>query len=270
MITRLRRVVQQLRRQCPWDRRQTLASMQANVIEEAYELVEAIRKRDYEQIQEEIGDLFFLALFLVQILEDRGKGSLAGVVDGITEKLIKRHPHVFGSTKVRGSEEVLRNWHRIKEQEKGRSVLDGVPRSLPALQRAESVQQRARRVGFDWQESGDVLDKVIEEVRELKAELSSDRRVRSKIREELGDLLFALVNAARHLEVDAEAALQQATDKFILRFRQLENEFARRGKRVADCGLEELDREWEHLKAKARPSSSRRKRPGATGREEQR
>jgi MazG family protein len=243
-----------LRKECPWDRRQTVFSVRRNVIEEAYELSEAIRERNYAKIKEELGDYLFVGLFIARILEDTGKARLTEVTDGIARKLINRHPHIFGTTTVKTADDVLRNWHRIKEQEKGHSILNGVPRALPALQRAESIQRRAKRVGFDWTDSADVLDKVVEEIEELRAELRGRRKPadRRRVREELGDLLFALTNMSRHLGIDAEDALQRATTKFTRRFQRLEREFARRGKRLDECTLPEMDKVWEAHKRRAR------------------
>jgi MazG family protein len=301
-MQKLRKIVARLRKECPWDRKQTVFSMRKNVIEEAYELSEAIRERNYTKIKEEIGDHLFIALFLTQIMEDTGKAKFSEITNGISRKLIGRHPHIFGGTKVRNAEDVIRNWNKIKEKEKGHSILEGVPRDLPALQRAESIQFRAKRVGFDWQDAKDVLNKVIEEVEELRHELGhqhkdtktlpggqderqeagngvqhkgtkalSDgegegRRAkgegrlrhraakpnRRKVREEFGDLLFALVNTARHMGIDAEDTLQRATTKFTRRFQRLEREFARRGKRLEDCSLEEMDEVWESHKKQER------------------
>jgi XTP/dITP diphosphohydrolase len=258
-MEKLRKIVARLRRECPWDRKQTVFSMRRSVIEEAYELAEAIRERDYTKMREEIGDLLFVALFLAEIMEDTGKASFHEITDGISRKLINRHPHIFGDAKVRSAADVLRNWDRIKEKEKGLSILKGVPRGLPALHRAESIQQRARRVGFDWKDPGDVSDKVVEEAKELKVELRRrPSRVRAaRVQEEFGDLLFALVNMARHMDIDAEDALQRATDKFSRRFQRLELEFARCGRRLEDCSLEEMDVVWERNKKRERRRKDR-------------
>ena len=250
----LQKIIARLRRDCPWDRKQTVFSVQHNVLEEAYELAEAIRGRNYQKIKEEIGDYLFVGLFLARILEDEGKTTTKEILDGIARKLMRRHPHVLGSAKVRNAEEVVHNWNQIKAQEKGRSILDGVPKALPALQRAASVQVRAKRVGFDWKDPRDVLAKVVEEVEEIRAELRGrkGRVSRVQVREELGDLLFAIVNMARHLDIDAEDALQRATTKFTGRFQKLEREFARQGKRLPDARLDEMDAVWEKHKRKAR------------------
>lgn len=264
-MEKLRKIVARLRRECPWDRKQTVFSMRRSVIEEAYELAEAIRERNYTKMREEVGDLLFVSLFLAEIMEDTGKTSFREITDGISRKLINRHPHIFGAAKVRNAADVVRNWDRIKEKEKGRSILKGVPRDLPALHRAESIQQRARRVGFDWKDPGDVPDKVVEEVRELKVELrrQPSRSRAARVQEEFGDLLFALVNMARHMDIDAEDALQRATNKFSRRFQRLEREFARRGKRLEDCTLEEMDEAWERNKRLEKRKSGGR-RPRAT------
>jgi XTP/dITP diphosphohydrolase len=256
-MKRLSRIVARLRRECPWDRKQTVFSLRRNVIEESYELAQAIRDRDYDRIREEVGDYIFVGLFLNRILEDTGHARPGAVFDGISRKLVNRHPHIFGRVRVRNAEDVVRNWHRIKEQEKGESVLNGIPVSLPALQRAESIQKRAKRVGFDWHDRRDVLNKIVEEVEELRAELRVRRAGRRRrVREELGDLLFALVNAARHMDIDAEDALHRANAKFIRRFRALEREFRRQGRRLEDCTLEEMDAVWEAHKRKARRLST--------------
>lgn len=255
-MERLVRLVARLRRECPWDRKQTITSVQRNLLEEAYELVAAIRKRDYRKIAEELGDYIFVGLFVARILEDTGHARLDEIIEGISEKLIRRHPHVFKGLKVRDAEEVLHNWQQIKVREqtgKGGtvSVLQGIPKALPALQRATSVQLRAKRVGFDWQNPNDVLDKVIEEVAEIRNELKhtpARRRNQRRIREEFGDLLFALTNMARHLGIDSEDALQRATDKFIRRFELMESIVRRQGKNLEHCSLEELDAVWDSLK----------------------
>jgi MazG family protein len=228
--------------------------MRPNVIEEAYELAGAIRERNYDRIKEEVGDHLFIALFLAQILEDTGRASFKEITDGIGRKLINRHPHIFGTARVSSAEDVLRNWHRIKQAEKGRSILNGVPRALPALQRATSIQLRAKRVGFDWKDPRDVLGKVIEEVEEIRQELGkkAGRRNKHRVREELGDLLFAITNMARHLGIDAEDALQRANDKFTRRFQAIEREFTRQGKRLEDSTLEEMDAVWEENKRRRR------------------
>jgi MazG family protein len=260
-MEKLRKIVARLRKECPWDREQTVFSMRRSVIEEAYELAEAIRERDYTKMREEIGDHLFVALFLAQIMEDTGKASFREITEDIIRKLINRHPHIFGAAKVRNAGDVLHNWDRIKEKEKGHSILKGVPKDLPALHRAESIQQRARRVGFDWKDPDDVPGKVVEEVGELKAELRKkpSRSRSAHVQEEFGDLLFALVNMARHLGIDAEDTLQRASTKFTRRFQKLEQEFARRGKRLEDCSLKEMDAVWEqHKRLERRKSKGQR------------
>jgi XTP/dITP diphosphohydrolase len=254
------RIVRRLRAECPWDREQTHASLRPMLIEEAYETVEAIDLAvdtgDYTELKKELGDMLLHILFHTDLACEEGHFSLKEVIDAECDKLIYRHPHVFGNTKVDDAEHVSRNWEQLKRREKGRnSVLDGVPVSLPALQRAARIQERASKVGFDWTNSKSVWKKVREEVFEFEDELTSPSSERggglgmeSRKAEEFGDLLFSLVNLARHERIDPEAALREATKKFDRRFRKVEAKVEASGKPFADFTLADLDAIWDEVK----------------------
>jgi len=249
-MDQLLRIMARLRspRGCPWDREQTHASIKQNLIEEAYEVVDAIESRDDAALCEELGDVLLQVVFHAQMAGEKRRFDFDDVAASISDKLVRRHPHVFGKGRLRTADQVLAQWHAIKEHERNgrKSVLDGVPKHLPALMKAQEVQKKAARVGFDWKRSGDVLAKVEEELGELKRAL---RRGRGRaVREELGDLLFAVVNLARFRKLDAEDALNQAVKKFRRRFAQIEREVNRRGKKLEDCSLEELDAIWDRAK----------------------
>ncbi len=240
------RIVRRLRRDCPWDRKQTHRSLRHSLIEETYEVVEALDSRDLPHLRDELGDLFLHAILQTTIAEQAGEFTLRDVLRRESAKLIRRHPHVFGTTQVRDEEEVRRNWERIKLTEGRQSVLEGVPRSMPGLQRALRVQQRAAKVGFDWDNEDQVWKKVREELEEVRHALRS--RKQAKKEEEFGDLLFALVNYARFLKINPENALRHTIDKFTRRFQYIERELAHRGKTVHDSTLEEMDYYWEKAK----------------------
>ncbi|MFQ6111811.1 MAG: nucleoside triphosphate pyrophosphohydrolase [Nitrospinota bacterium] len=241
---------------CPWDREQTRQSLTPYLIEESYEVLEAIEGGNPDKLKEELGDLLFQILFHSQIAEEQGEFDIWAVIEDAKEKMIARHPHVFGKESADNPEEVLRHWEEIKRRERGNdpnsSLLDGVPRSLPALLRAHRVQTKAARVGFDWSRAEDVVSKAEEELAELKAALRERREFDA--RGELGDLLFSIVNLARHLSQDPEDALRGTIDKFCARFRKMERALAARGKSLDEVDLEELDRLWEESKG-ASPES---------------
>jgi MazG family protein len=235
---------------CPWDREQTMASLRPFILEEAYELVEAIGGGDPESICEELGDLLLEVVFVNQIATEQKLFDLSRVIRGIHDKLVRRHPHVFESERVASAGKALERWEEIKEREKEKreSVLDGVPKSLAALARAQKVSDRAAKAGFDWKSARDVMNKLEEELDEV--EHAADSASPARVEEELGDLLFAAVNLARHLEVDAEVALSGAIAKFGRRFRHLENALREQGRTPKDADVEELDRLWEEAKKK--------------------
>lgn len=257
---RLVRIVRRLRMECPWDRKQTHRSLRDPLIEETYEVIDALDRRRPDHLQAELGDLLLHVLLQATIAEQAGEFRLKDVLEGISAKLIRRHPHVFGSVRVAGAEDVRRNWEAIKLQEGRRSLLEGVPRHLPSLQRAHRIQQRAARVGFDWEHPGAVWDKVREELEELRRSLA--RGPRSRREEEFGDLLFALVNYARFVGVNPENALRRTNEKFMRRFRFIEQSLRRRGRRPDDSSLEEMDALWNQAKRRLRrpPARTRKRR----------
>ena len=234
---------------CPWDREQTNETLLPGLIEEAYEVAGAVRARDDQNLREELGDLILLAVMHSQIAGEDGRFNIAGVLDNVTAKLIRRHPHVFGSSGVRDTDGVVKQWEAIKREEKSDArghYLADLPAALPALMRAQKVQKKAARVNFDWTELSDVVAKVAEEFAEAREAIAS--RDPSAIADEIGDLLFAVVNLARKSELDAEMALQSATDKFVSRFSRVEDELRVRGKKLGAVGLEELDEIWNAVK----------------------
>ncbi len=235
---------------CPWDREQTLSSLRPYILEEAYELVEAIRGGQTESIREELGDLLLEVVFVNQIASEGKLFGMEEVIRGIHDKLVRRHPHVFESEKASSAERALERWEEIKESEKEKreSILDGIGRSLAALARAQKVSSRAAKAGFDWNSPKEVEAKLHEELKELGEAVASASPAR--VEEEMGDVLFALVNLARHLDVDAEVALSAATEKFGERFLYLETELKAQGRSVSDADMDELDRLWEEAKIK--------------------
>ncbi len=248
----LRKIVEVLRAPggCPWDAEQTHESIRRNLLEEAYEVAEAIDEGSSEHLKEELGDLLLQVLFHACMEEEKGSFDINAVADGICKKLIYRHPHVFGDVTVKDSAEVLTNWDELKRKEKEQqtvtSVLDSVARSLPALWRAEKIQSKAAKVGFDWPDVSGALQKLEEEVGELREAVENS----SNYAEELGDVLFSAVNTARFLKVDPEEALGNTCDKFIGRFSYVEKAAAEEGRDLADMSLEEMDKLYERAKTK--------------------
>lgn len=240
---------------CPWDREQTPESIKPYLIEETYEVLEAIDEEDPAKLKEELGDLLLQVVFHAQMAEEVGTFAISEVLAGINGKLIRRHPHVFGEGTAETAQEVLFNWEQIKQTErrtaKGQtSLLDGVPRELPALLRAHRLQEKASRVGFDWKEAQEVFHKVEEELNELRAAMQG--QAVERVEAELGDLLFALVNLSRFLAVNPEEALRKTIARFIARFRYIEEELARRGRSMRQATLEEMDALWTEAKAQGR------------------
>ncbi len=249
MFSELLEVVHLLRRRCPWDRKQTLASTRPMLLNETYELDEALRRRDKAAITEELGDYLFMGLFLAEVAGKELGISLEDSLKGVVAKLRQRHPHVYGKVKVRGVDDVLANWESIKRRHKrSGGLLSSIPVAMPALQQSQLVQERCRRVGFDWERPERVLDKVEEEIGELRQELARGRKSRARVKEELGDLLLALVNLARHLDVDAEGTLKDANAKFRARFRCIEQHFAARGRELGQVSLDEMEAVWQQVK----------------------
>jgi MazG family protein len=233
---------------CPWDREQTHESLLPALIEEAYEVAEAADAKNDAHFREELGDLLLLVVMHAEIAQESGRFNIDNVLQEISDKLVRRHPHVFGTSDARDSGAVLKQWEAIKREEKKADshYLASLPKALPALIRAQKAQSKTARVNFDWTEVRDVIAKVEEELCEVKDAIASQDR--EMITDEIGDVLFAVVNLARKCEIDAESALQKATDKFVARFNRLEDELRRQGKRLGDVDLAEMDAIWERIK----------------------
>jgi tetrapyrrole methylase family protein/MazG family protein len=248
-LYKLVRVMKRLRSKngCPWDHEQDHESLKPYLLEETYEVLEAIDNRDDEELSEELGDLLLQIVFHAQIAAERGKFTIDDVAKKIVKKLKRRHPHVFGKTKVRGSDEVLQNWEEIKKDEGKLSVLAGVPDHLPALLRARRVQEKAKRVGFDWDSVDGAFEKILEEVGELKDAASEMNK--QKIEDEFGDILFSIVNISRFLGIDAEGALRKTINKFKKRFQYVESIAEKKGEKpLNQYSLNELDAMWDEAK----------------------
>ncbi len=235
---------------CPWDRKQNAESLKPFLIEETYEVVDALDEGDPAKVKEELGDLLFQIIFHARLAEERGEFSIHDVIETNVEKMVRRHPHVFGEEKASTAQEVLKNWEEIKKKEKGnagrKSILEGIPRSMPALSRAHLLQKRVSRVGFDWKRLDEALPKLDEEIAEFKESLRTEHA--AKIEEELGDLFFTLVNLSRFLNVDPEEALRKTIAKFIRRFRFIEESAADSGKSLNDMSLDEMEKLWQEAK----------------------
>ncbi len=241
-------IMQRLRKECPWDREQTNDSIKGHTIEEAYEVVEAIDDGDDAELQGELGDLLLHVVFHSEIAAEGGRFTIEDVLRSIIQKLVRRHPHIFSDTTVENADDVKRNWEQIKMDEGRESVIDGVPRSLPALLKAYRMQDKASKIGFDWERGEDVWKKVHEEIDELRAAVESGR-VRD-VEDEMGDVLFSLVNYARFVRVNPEDALRRTIDKFDRRFRHVEKRLREQQREPADATLEEMDVYWEEAKKK--------------------
>ena len=245
---RLLEIMDELRAKCPWDKKQTLESLRYLTIEETYELSDSILDKDMEGIKKELGDLMMHLVFYSKVASESGGFDILDVLNNIIEKLIHRHPHIFGDVKVTTAKEVRDNWEKIKLQEKGnKSVLSGVPNSLPAIVKAYRIQEKASGVGFDWEKPEQVWDKVMEELNELKAEVTNASSHEKK-EDELGDLLFAIVNYARFIDVNPEDALERTNRKFIQRFQYLEEKAKKLQKPLNEMTLAEMDVFWEEAK----------------------
>lgn len=251
---RLLTIMDELRENCPWDKKQTLESLRHLTIEETYELSDAIIENDLEEVKKELGDLMLHNVFYARIGEERKAFDMADVLNGVCDKLIERHPHIYGDVEATDEQAVKENWEKIKLKEKGnktKTVLGGVPKSLPALVKAMRIQEKARGVGFDWEKPSQVWEKVEEEMKEFKAEFNVDDGKpldQTKAQSEFGDLLFSLINYARFANINPEEALERTNKKFIKRFQYLEEESKKDGKNIADMSLEEMDKYWEKAK----------------------
>ena len=243
---RLVGIMDELREKCPWDKKQTVQSLRQLTIEETYELADAITEKDWKGIKEELGDLLLHILFYAKIGSEQNQFTLEDVIQGISEKLIYRHPHIYGEVKVNDEEDVKRNWEKLKLKEGKTSVLGGVPQSLPATVKAMRLQEKAKQVGFEWDNREQVWEKVEEEMGELKEVVGTGQQ--DKIEEEFGDLVFSLINYARFLQLDAENALERTNKKFIHRFTQMEQYALASGKELNTMTLEEMDAIWNSIK----------------------
>jgi MazG family protein len=248
-------VVRKLRKECPWDREQTHQSIRHSLIEEAYEVVEAIDQNDLPGLKMELGDLLLHVVLHSIIAEEESAFTIQDVVSESSAKMIRRHPHVFGDTKVRTSEDVKNNWEQIKLTEGRISLMDGVPKKMPSLLRAHRLHEKASKVGFDWKRKEDVWEKVTEEIGELHD--AEKKRSHEHLEEEFGDLLFALVNYARFLKVNPESALNKSTQKFSKRFQRIEDEIRKQGKKLEHSTLEEMDEIWNEGKKLEKKRKSR-------------
>jgi MazG family protein len=241
---RLLTIMDELRENCPWDKKQTLESLRHLTIEETYELSDAIIENDLEEIKKELGDLMLHLTFYARIGSEKKAFDMSDVLNQVSEKLIRRHPHIYGDVNAEDEKTVKENWEKIKLKEKGNvSVLGGVPKSLPALVKAMRIQEKARGVGFDWDNQDQVWDKVKEEMSEFEAETEKEKQAG-----EFGDLLFSLINYARFVDINPEEALERTNKKFIQRFQYLETESKKDGKKMGEMSLEEMDEYWERAK----------------------
>lgn len=243
---RLKNIMDELREKCPWDKKQTLESLRPQTIEELYELTDAITDKNWDGIKEELGDLMIHILFYSRIAEEQGRFEIGQVMTAVAEKLISRHPHIYGDIKVEDEKDVKRNWEKLKLKEGKKSVLAGVPLSLPAMVKATRLQEKAKQVGFEWDNREQVWEKVEEELNELKEAVISEDK--DKIEDEFGDVLFSLVNYARFLSLDSENALERTNRKFIARFKAMEQTALQQGKPLAEMSLAEMDAIWNLIK----------------------
>jgi MazG family protein len=249
---RLLTIMDELRANCPWDKKQTLESLRHLTIEETFELSDSILEGDLKEIKKELGDIMLHMVFYAKIAEEQQAFSLVDVLHGICDKLVHRHPHIYGDVSVEDEEQVKQNWEKIKLKEKGNhSVLGGVPKSLPALVKAMRIQEKARGVGFDWEKKEQVWEKVEEEMREFQHEfnVAEDKPIdRTRAMSEFGDLLFSLINYARFVDINPEEALERTNKKFVKRFTHLEKESKKDGKKISEMSLDEMDEYWEDAK----------------------
>ncbi|MEN8123682.1 MAG: nucleoside triphosphate pyrophosphohydrolase [Bacteroidota bacterium] len=239
-------IMDEIREKCPWDKKQTMQSLRHLTIEETYELGDAVLDNDITEIRKELGDLLLHIVFYAKIASETNEFDIADVINGINEKLVNRHPHVFGDFIAETEEEVAKNWEKLKLKEGRKSILEGVPKSLPAMIKASRIQDKAASAGFDWEKPEQVFEKVQEEINELQEEIKHHDK--DKIESEFGDVLFSLINYARFIKVDPESALEKTNKKFIKRFQYLEKEATKEGKQLAEMTLKEMDIHWEKSK----------------------
>jgi XTP/dITP diphosphohydrolase len=245
---RLLTIMDELREQCPWDKKQTMDSLRYLTIEELYELSDAILEKDMPEIKKELGDILLHIIFYSRIASETNDFDIADVINDICEKLIHRHPHIYGDVKVADEKEVKKNWEKLKLKEGRKSVLEGVPKSLPAIVKAFRIQEKVRGIGFDWDNKSQVWEKVLEEIEELKVEIKKGDN--DRIESEFGDVLFALTNYARFIDVNPEDALERTNKRFIKRFQIMERMITKKGLNLSDMKLSEMDIFWEEAKGK--------------------
>jgi XTP/dITP diphosphohydrolase len=245
-FARLLKIMDELRVQCPWDKKQTMDSLRYLTIEELYELSDAILDKDMPEIKKELGDLLLHIVFYARIASETNDFDMEDVINGVCEKLIFRHPHIYGDVKVKDEKEVKKNWEKLKLKEGKKSVLEGVPKSLPAMVKAFRIQEKVRGVGFDWDNKSQIWEKVLEEIQELKVEV--ENKDLGKIESEFGDVLFALINYARFIEVNPIDALERTNKRFIKRFQIMESNLKEEGKDLSDMNLEEMEKYWQWAK----------------------
>ncbi len=248
---RLLNIMDDLRAKCPWDQKQTFESLRHLTIEETYELSDAILKGDRNEIKKEIGDILLHLVFYSKLGSETNDFNITDVINSLCEKMIFRHPHIYGDVKVENSEEVIQNWEKLKQKEGNKGALSGVPNSMPSLLKALRIQDKARAIGFDWEDPNQVWEKVQEELSELQVEVNTKDSITdntTKIENEFGDVFFALINYARFLKVNPENALEKTNKKFISRFNYMEQKILAQGKALADCSLTEMDVFWNEAK----------------------
>ena len=245
-FSRLLTIMDQLREQCPWDKKQTMDSLRYLTIEELYELSDAILEKDMHEVKNELGDLLLHIVFYAKIGSETNDFDIADVINSVCDKLVHRHPHIYSDVKVKNEEEVKANWEKLKLKEGNKSVLEGVPKSLPAIVKAFRIQEKVRGIGFDWEKKSQVWDKVLEEMEELKVEI--EKGDNDRIESEFGDVLFALTNYARFINVNPEDALERTNKRFIKRFQIMENKLKEEGKDMSEMSLAEMDVYWEKAK----------------------
>jgi MazG family protein len=243
---RLVSIINDLREKCPWDKKQTIQSLRQLTLEETYELTDSITENNWKGIKEELGDLLLHIVFYAKIGSEQNQFTIDDVINGICEKLIARHPHIYGEVQVNDEEDVKRNWESIKLKEGKKSILSGVPKALPALVKAMRLQEKAKQVGFEWENKDQVWQKVEEEIKELKEAI--EEKQQHRVEEEFGDVVFSLVNFARFLNIDAENALELTNKKFINRFTQMEQVALAKGRNLNEMSLEEMDAIWNEIK----------------------
>jgi XTP/dITP diphosphohydrolase len=245
---RLLTVMNELREKCPWDKKQTMDSLRYLTIEELYELSDAILEKNKNEIKKELGDILLHIVFYAKIASETNDFTITDVINSLCDKLIERHPHIYGDVTVNNEEDVKQNWEKIKLKEGNKSVLSGVPKTLPALVKAMRIQEKARGVGFDWENKNQVWEKVLEEIEEFKTEIDHPNPNKKNIENEFGDVLFSLINYARFNNINPEDALERTNKKFIHRFQYMEEKIKASGKTISDCKLEEMDKYWNEAK----------------------